>query len=403
MKLPFALLLAAAVASAEDWPRFRGPNGSGTAPVEFPVKFGEKDYRWKVRIPGVGHSSPVVRGDRIYVTTGEEFDGGKRTTLCLSTDGKVQWTHEFDRTDYKSLRTNSLATSTPVFDDRGLYICWVDPKAYKVLALDHSGKEMWRIDLGPFKSEQGFGGSPALDDGVLVLPHEHEGESSLVAVDTRDGKTLWKIPRRSESPGYATPCFLKRPGLPTELIVVGRGHGVSSLDPKTGRIHWELAVFPAGTRGSAVASPIVSDGLILCTGSRTLVAVKPPAKPGDKPVEVWRVDRSVPFIPTPVAANGKVYLWNDAGIVTVVSIADGKILKQHRLSGQFYGSPVVAGAHVYCINDEGEVVVIDAAEPYAEVARNPLGEGSQCTPAIADGVMYLRTESFLIALGRKNK
>src|SRR5262249_5340660 len=164
------LVLLIAQAAATDWPRFRGPNGAGLAPaLDFPARWGEQDYRWKVRLPGVGHSSPVVWGERVFVTCADE-KAGTRSALCLdAATGRQLWRRHFPLTQPPRPPDNGAASATPAADERHLYVAFADARQYLVVALTHAGEEVWRADLGPFRGGHGFGASPVVCEGVVAV------------------------------------------------------------------------------------------------------------------------------------------------------------------------------------------------------------------------------------------
>jgi outer membrane protein assembly factor BamB len=208
------LLVPARDATAQEWPRFRGPNGAGVSDAALPVRWTGKDVNWKVKLPGPGHSSPVVWGDRVFVTCAEE-DSGKRLLVCLRAgDGERLWSRSFDGTRHGKHPDNSFASSTPAVDARRVYVCWGGPKDFLVVALDHDGKEAWRTDLGTFRAGHGFGPSPVVHEGLLVVPNDQDGTSSLVGLECDTGKVRWRVPRKSKAT-YTTPCVYQPKGRPS--------------------------------------------------------------------------------------------------------------------------------------------------------------------------------------------
>lgn len=395
------LLVLASNVAGQEWTRFRGPNGSGLSPATtIPVRWTEKDYNWKVKLPGVGHSSPVLWGERLFVTCGEEATG-KRIVLCLrTTDGSRLWLREFAGTRHGKHADNSFASATPAVDEHRLYVCWGTPKEYLVLALDHDGKEVWRADLGPFQGGHGFGASPIVHEDLVVIPNDQDGPSTLVALDRATGKLRWKVPRKSKTT-YTTPCVYQGKSRPAELIVTSWEHGITGIDPKTGTTKWESDTFSKGHVETAIGSPIVAGDLVIGTCGwlgvkKEVIAVRP-----DRPDPVYRIERAAPLVTTPLVKDDLLFLWSDEGQVTCANVATGEVHWRERVPGSYYGSPVCAGKCLYCISRDGDVLVLAAARRFEQLARNPLGEGSHCTPAIAGGVMYLRTFTQLIAVGGK--
>ena len=304
-------------AIAQEWTRFRGPNGAGVSnATTIPTSWTEKDFAWKVSLPGKGHSSPVLWGDRLFVTAGDR-KSGKRIVLCLDADtGRTLWTKEFDAKSYSMHQRNSVATATPTVDGQRVYLTWATPDRVTAMALDHDGKLVWDVDLGPFKSQHGFGVSPILFDGLLILANDQDNGGSLIALDAATGKQQWKVPRKSKNATYATPCVYQSGTRPAELILTNWQLGVSAVNPKNGEINWEISVFDRDRNERSIASPVIAGDLILgscgfTTAQKHLVAVRPDAD--GKPKEVWRLERGVPHIPTPLVKDGMIFLCGDQG------------------------------------------------------------------------------------------
>jgi outer membrane protein assembly factor BamB len=390
---------------AQEWTRFRGPNGSGVGrAANLPIEWKESDFNWRVPLPGIGHSSPVLWGERLFVTSADE-ETGRRHVLCLdAASGQTLWSRSFDSTKDRKHELNSFASSTPAVDETRVYVSWATPREYIVLALDHRGEEQWRVDLGPYKAGHGAGVSPIVFEDMVIVGNDQEGESSIVALDRQTGSTRWRVPRKTKV-AYATPCVYRTKGRPAELVFTNWEHGIMGIDPRSGATRWEIQVFDQKHVETSIGSPIVAGDLVLGTcgwlGYAThTVAVRPGA---GKASEVFRVDRGAPLSTTPLAVDGLVFLWGDDGIVTCVDAAGGKQHWQKRVGGTFYSSPVAAAGRVYCPSRDGEMIVLAADNEYRLLARNPLGEGSHSTPAIAHGRMYVRTFSHLISLGGRGR
>ncbi len=396
-----ALRCVAVGGSVECWPRFRGPNGSGLAPsAPIPTQWGEKDYRWKVALPGKGHSSPVVWGERLFVTSG--LKDGTRVVTCLSVrDGRKLWERRFPSKPHSMNPLNSYATSTPALDAERIYLYWATPEAVTVVALDHDGNDVWQRNLGPFDSQHGGGVSPIVFDDLLVVPNDQRGKSFIIALDCRTGETRWKLDRRSVKAAYSTPCIYQPKDGPPELILTSTSHGVTSVDPRTGKVNWE---FPRAFPLRVVSSPVVACGLIVGTcgvggSGRRLVAVRPGSRDGRKPQLAYELKKNVPYVPTPIAVGDLLFTLAENGTVTCVRAATGERVWQGRLGGRFYGSFVHVDGRLYAISRKGEVFVIAASEKFELLGRTPLGEPSQATPAVAGGRMFLRTFSHLFCIG----
>jgi outer membrane protein assembly factor BamB len=400
------LLVCSQAARAQEWTRFRGPNGAGQSEATtIPKSWGADGFLWKVELPGKGNASPVLWGDRIFLTSANP-DDGTRYLLCLSArDGRQLWKRELPAAVYPIHLQNSLASSTPVVDERRVYCAWATPEKFILMALDHEGHDAWQIDLGPFTSQHGFGASPILYRDLVIVSNDQDSDSFLAAVDTGSGSIRWKVPRRvlgEQNTSYPTPCIWEHEDSADELIVCGRTHGVSSLNPMTGTVNWEAQVLER----RPVGSPILVDGLVLAacgegSGNNTVVAVRPPVPGMQEPQVAYRIDRtSAPYVPTMIAHGSLVFLWSDKGIVTCIDGPTGKIHWRERVGGNYYSSPVRVADCIYCVSLEGDVVALAAAAEYKLLGRSELGETTRATPAVAGGRMFLRTESHLIAVGQ---
>jgi outer membrane protein assembly factor BamB len=393
-------LLLAASTDAQDWPRFRGPNGGGVTKSSLPTRWTEKDYRWQVKLPGPGHSSPVVWGERLFVTSAG--DTGKLHILCIDTaSGKTHWSREFLAGPPAGHKDNNLASSTPTVDGQRVYLAWGTPKQVVLVALTHEGKEVWRRDLGPYRAGHGFGASPIVHDGVVILSCEQDNKDCLVAADAATGKERWRAPRQSRNT-YATPCIFQTAGKPAELIAVSYEDGITSLDPATGKRNWDADAFDKRHIEAAIASPIVHGDTILATAGwlserYETIAIRPNGAKG-KAETLFKVERDPPLVPTPVVKDDLLFLWNDRGIVSCYSATTGANYWRERVDGSFYASPVIAGQHVYCPSREGEMIVVVASKKFEEVGRIALGEGAHATPAIAGGRMFVRTLTRVMCL-----
>jgi outer membrane protein assembly factor BamB len=403
-----AVLTGPAPSDAQEWTRFRGPNGTGQSDATtIPTEWTEKDYNWKVDLPGVGHGSPVVWGDRLFVGSADPTNGTKMLYAVRTADGHVLWRKEYPATIHSKHALNSFSSSTPACDADHVYFAWATPDEYRLLALNHQGEEVWRTGLGKFIARHGFGASPIVYEDLVIITSDQEGESFLIALDRNSGKPRWRIPRKSLSPqsaSYSTPMIYTPPGGEDELIVNSWAHGITSHNPRTGQVNWEAPVFKLRT----VGSPVLAGGLIWGScgegaGNNSVVAIEPGDKNGGKPsVEFSVGPRSLwPYVPTIVAAGDLVFLWGDGGIVTCVDARTRKELWRERIGGTFYASPIRIGDRIFGISTTGEVVVLAAAPKFQELARNQLGDDTHATPAIAEGKLFARTQTKLMSLGGK--
>ncbi len=403
--IPCLMLTATANVGAQEWTRFRGPNGSGlSSATTVPVKWTDEDYNWKIDLPGIGHSSPIAWGDRLFVTSGDE-ETADRFVLCIDREsGKTVWTRRFSTKTYRKHTDNSFASGTPAVDAKRLYLCWSDPDGFVVAAVDHSGRDLWKRTLAPFKSGHGDGVSVVVHQGLVVVPNEHNGQSMLVALDAATGETRWQFPRDSRA-HWSTPCVLKRQGSGDEFIFTNWKSGITAIDAATGKPSWQADIFDKGHAESSISSPIVAGGIVLGTSGwmgvrKEVIAVRPrlegQAVVADK---LYCIDRSAPLCTTPLVKDDMLFLWADDGVVTCADVASGEIHWRKRVGGRFYSSPICVGDHLFGVSTKGEVVVLAASKEYQELARNQLGEATHSTPAVVGGVLYPRTFSRLFSVG----
>ena len=392
-------------ADAKEWTRFRGPNGSGlgVAP-NLPEVFSEKDYNWRIALPGSGHSSPVVWGDRIFVTANPE-GAARRALVCVSAkDGQTLWQKDYDTPEYRMHGDNSYAAASPAVDAERVYVHWASPEASGIAALDQaSGKELWKVELGPFISEYGPGSSPIVFEGEVLLNFDQDQPKSfLLALDARSGKERWRWEHPGRKISASSPCiFVPRNG-PPQVLTMSYTAGLCANDVCTGKLAWRLSkVFTK----RCVASPIVtSSGLIIAqcgeTWSESSVHEVQPAPNGRSAKQIAEVARVAGAIPTPIVSGDRLYLWKETGLVTCLNLATNEQVWSERTPGPFFGSPVCVNGRLYNMSKRGELVVLATGDQYKLIARIPLGEVTSATPAISGGRMYLRTATHLISVGK---
>jgi outer membrane protein assembly factor BamB len=403
------LLAAAATAGADKLPRFRGPNGAGVAADKgIPVKWAPGDVSWKVELPGVGHSSPVVWGDRLFLqTSGGKGDG--RALLCLDAHtGKQLWSRAAPGgTARRMHHYNSLASSTPATDGERVYAVFWDGKDVSLSAYDLAGGPAWKADLGGYVSQHGPGMSPAVYGGRVFVNDDQDGSAALLAFDARTGKPLWRAERKPFRACYSTPYLRKRPGGGDELVVASTA-GVTAYDPKSGAENWAYDWTFSGMALRTVGSPVEAAGLIFVASgdgsdARHFIAVEPPAKGGERPKLAWSSEdrRSFPYVPTPLARDGHVYLVHDKGGFACHDARTGaEVWRSEPLRGtKFFASPVLIDGKVYAPSEKGDVYVFEAAPKYRLLAKNSLGEPVFASPAVANGRLYVRGEHHLFCIG----
>jgi outer membrane protein assembly factor BamB len=406
------LLLSSFVSPARaiepTWPRFRGPNGQGSATdMDIPVKFSEQTVLWKKPIPGAGNSSPVVWGNRLFLQSASN-DGKERSLLCLSSvDGKTIWTKTFPIAGVKPKThpKNSLASSTPAVDGERVYALFWDGVDMQLFGLDMDGNQLWQRNLGPYKSQHGPGTSPMVYQKKVYVSHDQDGESDLLVFDALTGKDVWRAKRQPFRACYSMPFLLEKPGHPTELIL-GSTAGVTSYDPETGRENWNFTSWPwLKMPLRTVASPIALDGIIVAnsgdgSGERNTVAIRPEGKGTlSKEVVLWSKTKTYPYVPNLLALGEHLYFVNDLGIAGCAVAKTGEIVWSERLGGNFSASPVLVDGKIYAASEDGTVYVFPAAPNYQLLAKNVLDEGIIATPAVASRRMYIRGKNSLYCIG----
>lgn len=402
-----ALFAASDVGNAQNWARFRGDNGVGVSDQKgIPAKWSPGDYAWNIELPGAGHSSPVVWGDRLFVTSAVD-KGAVRHLYCLnSKTGRQIWSRSVGFNRSRKHKESSWASATPAVDGERVYVAFADKESYTLAAYDLDGGIVWRRNIGTFESQHGQGVSPILFEKMIIIPNLQKGPSSVIAFDKQTGDTVWSSTHKFYRTSYSTPIVVKVAGEKPQLICASGALGMASLDLYTGKLNWNTGEFPEPRR--TVASPVFIDGLVIqtCGGGgkgNVLIAVDPsePNKPNKKRIRYTRRAR-LPYVPTPIAYKGHLYLWNDNGVVSCVVARTGENLWTKRIGGNFRGSPICIDGKLYGLTQKkGEVVVLAASPEYKLLGRTSFGSGSQSTPAVANGRLYLRSYRRLACIAAK--
>jgi outer membrane protein assembly factor BamB len=428
------------VAAAKNWPQFRGVDATGVAdgqnpPTTWDVKAGT-NVRWKTPIPGLGHSCPVVWGDRVFITTAISSgdadpkirtgnygdvasvdDTSKHTwqVLCLDREtGNILWT----RTAFEGVPKikrhlkGSQANCTPATDGRRVVACFGSEGLY---CYDFEGKQLWKRDLSAIDSsfaidqeyEWGFGSSPVIHDGLVILQFDLSHDSFIAAYSLEDGSRVWSTPR-DEIPSWSTPTVWKN-SKRTE-IVTNASQYARGYDPATGKELWRLAKKSEAT----IPTPVpAGDRIFVVSGNRPIqpiFAIKPGAagdislKEGQTGNEfiAWGKMRGGPYMPTPIVYGPHLYVCSNAGVVTCYEAATGKEVYRERIGGTSYtASPVAADGRLYFVSEQGEVRVVKAGAEFELLAVNAMDDVCMAVPAISGGVLFVRTQHALYALGRK--
>lgn len=382
------------------WPGFRGPSGNGACaftnlPVAWDVKAG-RNIRWKAAIPLPGRSSPVIWGNRVFLT-GATKD--KREVYCYDlAAGTLLWRAGVDSGACRAvevLEDTGFAAPTPVLDGTNVYAVFANGDA---AAIDFCSEPRWTVNLGPPVNSYGFASSPVAYKDKIIIQFDNNpdkgGVSELVALDKTSGRALWKTPR-PVTDSWPTPIIIATPAGPR--LVTAANERIGAYDPEMGAEIWNVAC--QGSDSSP--SPLFAEGLIIVPVTHDKVYAIRPGGRGDvsQSAVAWTSADGASDVPSPVAAGGLVFLLQSAGTLTCCGAADGKKVWEAELEKYFYASPVVAGAHLYLVSREGEVLVLKVGPRYEEVARASLGEPSDCTPAFAPDCIVMRGASNLFCIG----
>ena len=410
LALGFCFLVLSTL-SAENWPRFRGPNGTGTSKdKDIPIEWNDVEgILWKVPLPGLGNSSPIVWGKNLFVQTGST---GERQLLCLDVaTGQTNWARSIPGIAAKISAMNTLASSTPATDGKRVYVAFWDGRDIAIVGYDFKGNVLWNRKLGPFVSQHGAGASPVVYKEKVFYALDQDGKSFVIALDGKTGETVWQAPREAFRACYSAPMIWEKPGAPAELIVQSTT-SLRSYDPNTGAPNWNW-VWP-GMPLRTVASPVIWNNLVLaCSGDgggdRYMAAVKVVTEPfqGGPPLPwanmVWDdKKKEFPYVPTPVVHQDHVYFVNDNGFAGCFEAATGKQVWYERIANKlFTASPVLIDGRVYAPHESGDVYVFAASPTYHLLAKNSLGERVRASPAVADNRLFIRGENHLFCIGKR--
>ena len=399
--------------AAADWPEFRGPTGDGISTADnVPMEWSAtSNVAWQQEIPGSGWSSPVLVDDRLYLTTATGTADKKDVSLrvlCLdAADGRVLWNREVLRPEASAAsaihQKNSLARPTPIVADDRVYAHFGH---MGTAALDLAGNIIWEQTKLNYSPTHGNGGSPALVDDMLVFSCDGDDDQFVAALNRYTGEVRWQRPRETSAEkkfSFSTPLVLDVDGV-TQIVSPGSGF-TAAYDPRDGRELWRINY---GEGFSVVPRPVAAGGLVyLCSGfiRANLLAVDPHGAAGDATADHvrWKYDRGVPTTPSLLAKGDEIFFVSDNGVASCLDARTGKVHWTERLGGNFSASPVFAEGRLYFLSEAGVTYVVRAGTNYELLATNDLGERALASPAVADGAIYLRTESRLWRIGSEQK
>jgi outer membrane protein assembly factor BamB len=394
-------LLEAEGEAAQYWPRWRGPSGQGLVKASgYPDRWSASEsIAWKVPVPGSGNSSPIVWGDRIFLTTA--YEGGRRLAVIAfrRTDGSKVWETPISSTGIESGHMkNGYASATPTTDGERVYASF---GLHGLAATDMNGKVLWHARVGMLDNYHGSAGSPVLYGDSVILYQDAGNGSFVAAFDRRTGKMKWRTARR-ETVGWGTPIVI-RAGARDELIVHSQQR-VYAYDPATGRTLWTVG----GNTFEVIPTPLVAHDLLFCSSGRAgpTLAIRPGGSGDVTSTHVaWSTPKGSPFVPSGIVVGDVLYLVNDMqSVLTAYEARTGTLLYQSRLGNArregFSASPVAVDGKVFFTNDEGDTFVLQAGREFKLLHVNQMGEATLASPALVGGRWYIRTASSLVAVGR---
>jgi outer membrane protein assembly factor BamB len=391
------------IPAGDNWPEFRGPDGSGKADDKgLPVRWNERqNVAWKTALPGLGWSSPVVWGGQVWVTTANEEGTELSYMVVCQDDGQILHEELVFHVAQPLLKEkfNTFASPTPALDAERAYLSW---GAAGLACIDRTSFEtLWvRRDL-ECNHYRGPGSSPILFENLMIQHYDGFDYQYVIALDLLTGDTVWRTNRPpnfgtddgDRKKAYGTPLIIEAGGK-TQLISPS-SKGVFSYDPRTGNEIWRARFEEFST-----ASRPLFDGervyLSSGFGKAEMLAVDPTGS-GDVTSThiVWSEPKTMPSKPAPLLIDGLLYVFNDRGVATCMEAATGEVIWQERIGGNYSASPVFADGRVYVFSEGGEATVLQPGRQFRQIGKNSLDEGCLASPAVADGALFVRTRTHL--------
>jgi outer membrane protein assembly factor BamB len=411
---PIAILLFSVLAGrAENWPQFRGPTSQGLSNESgLPLQWSaSENIAWKTPIPGESWSSPIVWGDRIFLTTATE-GGVKCHVLAVDrATGQLVWnTPVFDQQLRRKETRNTYATPTPATDGVRVYACFGDGS---FAAVDFEGNVVWVNRNYPFYSQHGLGSSPVLYRDLLIMAFDGSSDgddkklgwqtpwngASLVALDTATGRERWRGERGMSRISHGSPIIWEREG--QAEVVSEAGDVVQGFDAMTGQRLWSYPVIGEGKAPTVV----IGGGLAFTAGGwggrESIKAFRLVRSRNAIETDfVWEQRRGMPKIPSMLYVEPHLFAVADDGVATCIKAATGEVVWQKRLGGNFSASPLAAEGRIYFLRDDGLTTIIEAGDEFKILAENPIGERVQASMAVSGGQLFIRGERHLYAIGK---
>ncbi len=408
----------------ENWPQWRGPRLDGTSRDSgFPTTVSEDTVTWKRELPGSGHASPIVWGDRVF-TVAAVPESGDRLLLCLDRkDGTMLWQAAVLTSPMEAVhRLNSHASSTPATDGERVFTAFLDqseteatrkvnegreipkgevPKGTVVIsAHDFQGKLLWQVRPGLFSSKHGFCSSPILHKDKVIVNCDHDGNGYMVALSRVDGRELWRVERPNHTRSYCVPLIRELAGK-TQMVLSG-SMCVTSYDPDTGKLIWMMD----GPTEQFVASLVYNDraGYLFLTAGypeKHVMAIKPDGTGNVTDTHIaWRTNQGAAYVPSPIAEGDWCLVVSDSGVAHCFEAKTGRIAWEERMR-EHHASLVSAEGRVMFLNDFGVLRVVKPGNAYELVAESQVGEKVFASPALSEGQMFIRGDKSMICVGQR--
>ena len=387
---------------AENWPQWRGLRMDGTSLDHgFPETVSQETATWRIELPGAGHASPIVWGDRVF-TVAAIAETEQRVLLCLDrSSGKILWQEDVLKSALEGKhRLNSHASSTPATDGEHIFTAFLDQSEVVISAHDFTGKKVWQVRPGTFASKHGFCSSPILFEDKVIVNCDHDGPGYIVALARTDGRELWRINRPNQTRSYCVPIIREMAGR-TQMVLSGT-KCVASYDPRDGRQLWIID----GPTEQFVASLVYDEksGLLLMSGGfpeHHILAIKPDGQGNVTDTHIqWRTNKGVAYVPSPICESGWFLIVSDSGIAHCFDAAKGAIAWGERMK-EHHASLVSAEGKVWFMNDFGTMRVIKPGASYNLLGESELEEKIFASPALSEGQIFIRGEKTLLCLGQR--
>jgi outer membrane protein assembly factor BamB len=389
------------IAQAGDWRQFRGTESNGLGDDVLPPTSwsATENIAWKIDLPGRGLSSPIIVGDRVFVTCASGFRQDRLHVICFAVgDGAKLWERQFSATGRTSCySTSSVASSTPASDGKRIFALF---SSNDLVCLDLDGNLEWfrglTYDHPNASNSIGMASSPVVVGDTLIVQIENDSESLATGIDVSNGVSRWTSARPKKANWSSATVWSKKFGGIEDLALLQSSEGIAAIRPRTGDVVWKY------TEGaSTIPSSVVADGIIYAV-SNGITALKPPTDSASIE-QVWRVGKLGPGTGSPLVYNGRLYSINSAGVLLSADLKTGDIKWQLRVPGRFSGSAVAAGGHLFVFSEKGEGHCVKLGDEAGEIVHTGdlAGEVFMCTPALSNGAIYVRSDKHLWKIAGK--